>query len=854
MFIFCSTALQAPSVAAIAMREVSQAPEAGIAATLATERAGRISRLAYELHFDIPAPVSDRIHARETVRFALSDRSLDLSLDFAPGADRVASITANGQAVAVNAVNGHLVLPSAVLASDNAVDIVFDAGDASLNRNPAFLYSVFVPARASLAFPCFDQPDLKARFSLSLDLPASWQAVANGAEASSTASGDRRSIRFVETQPLSTYLFAFAAGDFRIETAERAGRTFRMFHRETDAAKVARNRDAIFDLHSAALTWLERYTGMPYAFGKFDFVLIPSFQFGGMEHAGAILYNATALLLDESATQNQKLGRASVIAHETAHMWFGNLVTMKWFDDVWMKEVFANFMAAKIVNPSFPEINHELRFLLSHYPDAYEVDRTEGANPIRQRLLNLSEAGSLYGAIIYEKAPIVMRQLETILGEEPFRDGLRDYLRQHAFANASWTDLIRLLDGRTDRDLAAWSHAWVEEPARPTIATDLTLDTTGHVSRLAFSQTDPRQRSLVWTERLHVLLGYPEGPQSFDLDLDQPTVVVSQASGLKAPLFVLPTGGGVGYGLFKLDPASLAYLLAHLPDLTDPLTRGSAWVTLWDAMLERQITPAALLDLGLRALPRETDELNVERVLTYMTDAYWRYLNPTDRLALAPRLEGVLTDRLARSGSMSMKSTYFSAFRNDVLTHDGMQRLERVWRKSETIAGLTFAENDYTSMALALAVREVPAWSSILDEQLVRIENPDRKARFAFVMPALSSDPAVRDRFFASLANVENRRHEPWALDGVSYLNHPLRSAHAARYVRPSLDLLREIQRTGDIFFPKRWVDAALSGHQSKEVAQTVREFLATQQAYPERLRQIVLQSSDELFRASAIQ
>ena len=127
-----------------------------------------------------------------------------------------------------------------------------------------------------------------------------------------------------------------------------------MFHRETDAAKVARNREAIFDLHAAALDWLEKYTAIPYPFGKFDFLLVPAFQFGGMEHPGAIFYNANGLLLDESATQDQMLGRASVIAHETAHMWFGDLVTMQWFNDVWMKEVFANYMAAKIVNPAFP--------------------------------------------------------------------------------------------------------------------------------------------------------------------------------------------------------------------------------------------------------------------------------------------------------------------------------------------------------------------------------------------------------------------------------------------------------------------------------------------------------------------
>src|SRR5205085_11252477 len=197
--------------------------------------------------------------------------------------------------------------------------------------------------------------------------------------------------------------------------ALRNGRELRMFHRETDAAKVARNREALFDLHASALAWLEEYTAIPYPFEKLDFILIPSFQFGGMEHAGAILYNASSLMLDPSATQSQLLGRASLIAHETSHMWFGDLVTMRWFNDVWMKEVFANFMAAKIVNPSFPEINHELRFLLANYPAAYDVDRTPGTNAIRQPLDNLKDAGTLYGNIIYDKAPIVMRHLEAIL-------------------------------------------------------------------------------------------------------------------------------------------------------------------------------------------------------------------------------------------------------------------------------------------------------------------------------------------------------------------------------------------------------------------------------------------------------
>jgi aminopeptidase N len=150
-------------------------------------------------------------------------------------------------------------------------------------------------------------------------------------------------------------------------------------------------------------------------------------------------------------------------------MWFGDLVTMNWFDDVWTKEVFANFMAAKIVHPSFPEVDHDLRFLVAHHPSAYGVDRTEGANPIRQPLENLRFAGTLYGAIIYQKAPIVMRQLEARVGEEAFRDGLREYLQTFSYGNATWPDLIDILDARSAEDLAAWSRVWVDEPGRPTV-------------------------------------------------------------------------------------------------------------------------------------------------------------------------------------------------------------------------------------------------------------------------------------------------------------------------------------------------------------------------------------------------
>ena len=831
---------------------ILSAPGAGIPETLARERASIISALRYELELRIPESRTQPLRGREVVRFRLAAPHR-IVLDFAEPQDRVLSVTRNGQAVEALFSDNHLIIPAGHTSKgENAFTIEFIAGDDSLNRNDEFLYTLFVPARAHLAFPCFDQPDLKARYTLRLDVPEAWQAVANGAaSASEPRRAGRYRVAFAETEPLPTYLFSFAAGKFQLETATRNGRELRMFHRETDRAKVDRNRDAIFDLHASALAWLESYTGIPYAFGKFDFVLIPSFQFGGMEHAGAILYNAPGLLLDESATQNQYLGRATLIAHETAHMWFGDLVTMQWFDDVWMKEVFANFMAAKIVNPTFPEVNHDLRFLLSHYPAAYDVDRTAGANPIRQRLSNLNEAGQLYGAVIYQKAPIVMRQLEMLVGEQMFRDGLREYLKTYTFRNATWNDLIRILDAKTPQDLAAWSRAWVEERGRPEIATTLSVDANGQIVDLALTLRDPLARGLIWPQRLKVALGYADAIPQLSVALSTSTTRVDEATGMSRPQYVLPAGAGLGYGLFLLDDRSLWYLLAHLEDIPDPLTRGSAWVTLWDNMLESRIDPRGLLDLAARALPRETDEQNTQRILNYLVRAYWRFIPQRERVQRGVALEQMLRDGISRARTPSQKSAWFAAFRDMVQTREGLAWLERVWTRSERIPGLTFAETDEINMAMELAVRELPGSNRILDTQYERIQNPDRKQRFAFVRPALSSDTVEREASFERFKSLQNRRREPWVLEAQQYLNHPLREAHARRFIGPSLELLREIRRTGDIFFPKRWMDATLGGHRSAEAVAIVREFVERAAEYPERLRWTILSSLDELARAA---
>ena len=833
-----------------------EAPEVdigpGVPLNLAQARAETISDLRYDVRFVLPASRSDAIEGQVSATFTWEGAG-PVAFDFAAHPDQVRAVRVGGTPVEAELRSEHLIVPLPDGAGPVTVEIDFTAGDGSLNRQDDFLYTLFVPDRARVALPLFDQPNLKARFRLQLDVPAGWRAVANGSLASREDQGDRALLTFSETDPISSYLFAFAAGEFQVEEAERDGRRMAMYHRETDRERVERNAGAIFDLHASALAWLEEYTGIPFPFEKCDFVLVPAFQYGGMEHPGAIFYRADALLLDGSATQNAYLGRASVIAHETAHQWFGDLVTMTWFNDVWMKETFANFMAAKIVNPAFPEVNHELRFLLAHHPAAYGIDRTAGANPIRQPLDNLNEAGTLYGAIIYQKAPIVFAHLERLIGEAALRDGLREYLAAHAYGNAGWAELIAILDSRTTEDLAAWSRTWVEESGRPRV--DVLLETDGDtIARLEVQQSDPAAAGRIWNQRLDLRLGYGDGASdTMEVHLRDAEAVVAEAAGRPAPDYVLANGRGLGYGLMVLDARTRDYLLAELPGIDDALTRAVGWISLWEALLEGEVAPEALVDLAQRVLVAESDEQNVSRVLGYLTTAYWRYLTPAQRAALAPDIEVLLWRGTTAAGSRSLAAAWFGAYRNVALSAEAVAHLERIWREEEEVPGLPLAERDFTALAQGLAVRGVPGGAEILAAQRDRIDNPDRRTAFEFVMPALSTEQSRRDAFFDSLADSGNRARETWVLTALGFLHYPLRARESEAYIRPSLDLLEEIQRTGDIFFPLRWLDATLGGHQTASAAAIVEQYLAERPDLAPRLRAKVLQAADGLLRAVRI-
>jgi aminopeptidase N len=752
------------------------------------------------LTFTIPEDKAEPITGTVSLTFDLRDRG-PVQLDFREGAENLQLLTVNGKTQEIDYQDEHIILHG-LRKGRNLVDLGFIPGDQALNRNDGYLYTLFVPALARTVFPCFDQPDLKAVFSLILDIPEDWVAVSDGSLKSETISKGRKLLAFNDTKPIPTYLFSFVAGRWQVAEATVDGFPMHFYYRETDPDKLAQIPE-VFRQAAAAVRWMEDYTGIPFPFEKYDFIAIPGYQFGGMEHPGAIQFTDKRIFLNPDPTVDNVLSRANLITHETAHMWFGDLVTMEWFDDVWTKEVFANWFAAQMTRPLFPEVDAALSDFKQFNIPAYEEDRTAGSNAIKQRLGNLADAGLIYGNIVYDKAPVVMNMLAERMGPEAFRTGLQEYLRSFSYANADWSDLIAILDRQTEEDLAAWSRSWVSEKGMPVHD----IDASGRLT-----QRDPWGRGLEW-------------PQEVDVTR------IGDATLLNV--------SGKGYGFFAHDSLSLAYLMDHIADFDKPLERISILANLYENYLDGRLAAYPFACFLAGYIPAEKEELLVSTALGYLGGMALH-----GSLSTTPAIEEIFSELAHNQALGKAQSSAFKTLAGFFQDPDRTDAIYRVWKERKPWPGVTLSEPDYTTLALELAVRLPERAADILDTQRARIGNADRLREFDFVRPAVSPDQAVRDSVFNALLQAENRRHEPWVQAALRYLNHPLRQAEALGYVRPALDVLQEVQRTGDIFFPKQWVAATLRGHDNPFANRAVEEFLSDHPDYPDLLRNKVLQAA----------
>ncbi len=585
-------------------------------------------------------------------------------------------------------LNEHLIFSEGVVAGENVIKLDFTSpiltSGSAITRyvdkedGAEYIYSLFVPSDASTAFPVFDQPDLKARFTLTIDSPKDWEAVSN-TDAFVSSSSERsdknpRSVfSFQETAPISSYVFSFATGSFTPfveDAADFKQQTVPMpkemnlgdllgkprnktiiYVRKSQAAKFKPHAAEVFRLNREGIKYLETYFDYKFPFPKYDLVLIPEFPFGGMEHAGATFLRESSVIFPQEPTKNDYISRANLIFHEAAHQWFGDTVTMKWFDDLWLKEGFAEFMAYKTLekvqggNPTgregaprsqnagqMPEVNAWKVFYERNKQAAYLTDSTKGTTPIYQEIANLNSAKSAYGNIVYRKAPSFLRQAEFYLGPDIFQTAVRAFLKKHEYANAGWEDLVKEFEGASGNNLSAWANIWVKQQGLPTFRLCIgdysrSVKFTGHPGEinLLFSQSgfpcDPVSNRTgnrpIWPEALQFYYILADGKTRIEkVTLGKNDREIEEIWGynfggreskqtktnLAAPKFVFPNYQDYGYGIFLLDDKSRDYVLKNIQNEKDPFLRSMMWGSLWDSVREGELDPKEYVELVIKVL------------------------------------------------------------------------------------------------------------------------------------------------------------------------------------------------------------------------------------------------------------
>jgi aminopeptidase N len=528
-------------------------------------------------------------------------------------------------------------------------------------------------------------------------------------------------------------------------------------------------------------------------------------------------------------------------------MWFGNLVTMKWFDDVWLKEVFAGFMADKMIEPQFPEINHDLQFMLSHYPRAYSIDRSTGTHPIKQQLLNMNQAGTLYGPIIYNKAPIIFRQLEDIMQAENFRVAVQEYLLSYSHSNADWIDLAELFDKHSEKNISDWSQAWVYGKGMPHIAYEIETEVRTQEKTLKIAQMNAEEMNPFPSQLLSAGMVYASGTVQQHIWFDKPELVVSLPEAKRLPLSISLNGGGMGYGYFPTGDQNTEFLMQNIDNLSDENLRAAFFVNIHEEFLNAGLGRDVYFELLYKSLDAETNAQILNYLTNNMVILHRNFLNHENHQALISRTEELLWNKFMTVPTES-KQVVLDAWLAIARSPESRDQMLGLYNKTTEVTAFRFSNQNLTTLACEIALRSENG-KEILAKELQRIENPDRRKRLEFIMPAISGKQAERDSLFESLKKPENRNPEPWVLEALYYLHHPLREGHGIKYIAESLEMLEEIQRTGDIFFPKNWLDATLSSYQSAEVAELVNSYLDSHPELSESLRLKVLQSSDLLFR-----
>lgn len=837
----------------------------------AGERARVVTVESYDVALDLTTG-PETFLAVTTVRFAAREGAstfLDLI------AESVESVELNGELLDPASVFADSRVQLPVLAASNTVRIAstqrYTNSGEGLHRfvDPAdgevYLYSQFEVCESRRVFAVFEQPDLKAAFRFTVTAPARWEVVSSQPTPVSVAAGEKdgeaiATWSFEPTPVLSSYVTALVAGPYhavRGELTSSDGRTIPLgvFCRKSLSEHL--DVDYIFETTRRGFAFFEELFDYPYPFDKYDQLFVPEHSAGAMENVGAVTF-IEEFVFRGRVTDATREGRVATILHELAHMWFGNLVTMRWWNDLWLNESFADYVAALATVEATEWTQGWATFASSDKARAYWQDQLPSTHPIAAEVRHLEDALTNFDGITYAKGASVLKQLVAWVGREPFMRGVHDYFTRYHHANTELADLLAELEAHSGRHLTEWSALWLETVGVNTLRPVFELDASGRYASFAIEQTATPQHPIIRPHRIAIGLYVRQGDtvrriDRIERDVSAAFTPIPELIGVAQPDLLLVNDDDLSYAKIRLDKRSLRTAANHLGDIEDSLARALIWGTLWDATRDAELRASHFIDIVLTHAGTERNSATLRTLLRQLGDAVTSYTPPRGRATTRAHVAHELW-RLANQADEGSDAQlqFVIAFAQLAISQGQLDRLQELLDGTKVLAGLTIDTDLGWTLLTALA-----AGGRVADTQIAAQLAQDRTAAGELA--------AVQAR--AAVATPEEKARV-WAMvfERGDVSNHTVEAAGAgfrqvhdasllAPYVEPFLSALLPIWESRTYVIVEQIVQGFYpSPLASEELADATRSWLEEHPDAPDALRRMVAEELAELERALVAQ
>ena len=710
----------------------------------AQERRAIVDTHSYDVQLDLTR--GDEVFTSRTVVTFAATEGASTFIDLI--ARTVHAITLNGRSLDPAAVFADSRIALDDLAAENELvveaDCEYTNSGEGLHRfvdpvdGEVYLYSQFEVPDSRRMYTVFEQPDLKAAFTFSVTAPARWKVVSNSPTPEPVAvSDDAARWDFPATPRISSYITALVAGPYEATYSELTSADGRVIPLGVFARKSLwqyLDADYVFEKTRQGFAYFEEKFGFPYPFAKYDQLFVPEFNAGAMENAGAVTFTETYVFRSK-VTDAVKERRVVTILHELAHMWFGDLVTMKWWNDLWLNESFAEW-ASTIATAEATEWEAAwTTFNAMEKTWAYRQDQLPSTHPVVAEITDLEDVQVNFDGITYAKGGSVLKQLAAWVGIEAFFAGVGQYFQKHAWGNTEVSDLLTELEATSGRDLSTWSKKWLETAGVNTLSPVIAEDSDGVITRFAVTQTAPADYPTIRPHRLGIgfydlVDGSLTRTHYAEIDVDGDRTEVPELQGRKRPDLVLLNDNDLAYAKIRLDERSLATAIDHLGAIADPLARSLVWGAAWDQTRDAESAASDYIELVLRNIGKESESTTVRTTLAQLRTAATLYVAPTDRDAARLRIADGLWELAqgAEAGSDSQLQ-FVTAFASSLVNPEHAGIVGRLRSGEDTLPGLEIDTD--LSWQLLVGLASIGATDAASIDAALAADNTSKGAEFA---------------------------------------------------------------------------------------------------------------------------